>query len=60
MFMKKEPVTADNPVLHTKGILTTPHTAAETYGTYHNTGILTAQAIIDTFKGIKPANVVNN
>lgn len=57
---EKEPVTADNPLLHTKGILTTPHTAAETFGTYHNTGILTAQAIIDTFKGIKPANVVNN
>ncbi|MDR3437034.1 phosphoglycerate dehydrogenase [Telmatospirillum sp.] len=49
-----EPVSADNPLFRLKNIVTTPHTAAETYETYRNVGLHTAQSILDEFEGIDP------
>ena len=56
---ENEPVSKDDPMLHHPKILTMPHTGAETYGTYHDVGLVTAQAIIDTFENKKPANLLN-
>ncbi|MDR3438797.1 phosphoglycerate dehydrogenase [Telmatospirillum sp.] len=49
-----EPVSADNPLFRIKNIITTPHTASETYETFRNVGAHTAQAILDEFEGINP------
>jgi len=49
-----EPVSADNPLFRLKNIVTTPHTAAETYETYRAIGLHTAQAILDEFEGVNP------
>ena len=46
---KKEPVDMDNPLLKHPNFLGTPHAAGETYENYGNTGIATAQALIDVF-----------
>jgi D-3-phosphoglycerate dehydrogenase len=54
-----EPIEKSNPLLTLPNMLTMPHTGAETYETYHDIGLLTAQAIIDTFAGKKPANLLN-
>ena len=56
---EQEPVTPDNPLLKLPNMLTMPHTGGETYETYRDIGILTAQAIIDTFDGKKPLNLLN-
>ncbi len=49
-----EPVSADNPLFRLNNIVTTPHTAAETYETYRAVGLHTAQSILDEFEGVNP------
>jgi D-isomer specific 2-hydroxyacid dehydrogenase, NAD binding domain len=49
-----EPVSADNPLFKLPNIVTTPHTAAETYETYRAVGLHTAQSILDEFEGTNP------
>jgi D-3-phosphoglycerate dehydrogenase len=49
-----EPVSADNPLFLLPNIVTTPHTAAETFETYRNVGLHTAQSILDEFEGTNP------
>jgi D-3-phosphoglycerate dehydrogenase / 2-oxoglutarate reductase len=49
-----EPVSADNPLFQLPNIVTTPHTAAETYETYRTVGLHTAQSILDEFEGTNP------
>lgn len=56
---EKEPTKSTNPLFQLKNIITTPHTAAETYETYHFVGLLTAQAIVDVFQNKKPNNLLN-
>lgn len=56
---ESEPVDKANPLLALPNLLTMPHTGAETYETYHDIGLLTAQAIIDVFNGREPANLLN-
>lgn len=53
-----EPTSADNPLFQVGNVLTTPHTAAETYETYHEIGLFTAQAILDVFAGKTPQNLL--
>ena len=55
---EREPSTIDNPLFKVNNILTTPHTAAETYETYHDIGIFTAQCILDVFSGKTPQNLL--
>jgi len=49
-----EPAAVDNPLFQVSNIITTPHTAAETYETYRAVGLHTAQAILDEFEGVHP------
>ncbi|WP_248930695.1 phosphoglycerate dehydrogenase [Paenibacillus hamazuiensis] len=56
---EQEPVSKDNPLFGLSNIVTTPHTAAETYETYHKVGLATAQAILDVFDGKDPAHLLN-
>jgi D-3-phosphoglycerate dehydrogenase len=56
---EKEPLPADSRILRTQGILCTPHTGAETYGTYTAVSVCTAQAVIDVLNGGTPKNWVN-
>ncbi|TBL81963.1 phosphoglycerate dehydrogenase [Paenibacillus thalictri] len=53
-----EPVAADNPLFQNDNLVSTPHTAAETYETYHLVGLATAQAILDVFAGKDPENLL--
>jgi D-3-phosphoglycerate dehydrogenase len=53
-----EPVKAGNPLLSIDTIVTTPHTAAETYEVYRAVGRETAQAILDVFAGLTPRNLL--
>ncbi|MTT32334.1 phosphoglycerate dehydrogenase [Terrilactibacillus sp. BCM23-1] len=53
-----EPVAKDNPLFSLPNIVTTPHTAAETYQIYHDVGLLTADAVIDVLEGKIPLNIV--
>ena len=53
-----EPVKADNPLLRIDNIVTTPHTAAETYEVYRAVGLETAQAILDVLAGRTPRNLL--
>ena len=55
---EREPSDPANPLFHTAGIVTTPHTAAETYETYSSIGVLTAQAVIDALDGRTPRNLL--
>ena len=56
---EKEPITRDNPLFHFDNIITTPHTAAESYEVYHSVGLMTAQAIISVFQETTPDNLLN-
>ncbi|WP_284645489.1 phosphoglycerate dehydrogenase [Paenibacillus silviterrae] len=53
---EKEPVSADNPLFQLGNLVSTPHTAAETFETYHKVGLVTAQALLDVFAGKEPLN----
>lgn len=55
---EREPSTIDNPLFKVDNVLTTPHTAAETYETYHDIGLFTAQCILDVFAGKTPQNLL--
>ena len=56
---EQEPLPMDAPILHTPGILCTPHTGAETLETYQNISIMAAQAVIDSLGGKEPKNWIN-
>lgn len=56
---EKEPVNPSNSLFELKNIITTPHTAAETYETYYSVGLLTAEAIIALLQGRRPENILN-
>ncbi|MDR1827753.1 MAG: phosphoglycerate dehydrogenase, partial [Methylobacteriaceae bacterium] len=56
---EKEPVLKDNPLLKLDNLVTTPHTAAETYETYTLVGRITAEAVLDVLNGRSPANQLN-
>lgn len=51
-----EPPTSDNPLFSMEQYLCTPHLAAESYENWTQTGILTAQALLDVFAGREPAH----
>ena len=51
-----EPVTKDNPLFEFENYVCTPHTAAESYENYAQTGMMTAQALLDIFAGKEPRN----
>ena len=53
---EKEPVDQDNPLLGLENVLVTPHSAGQTYENYRKTGLATATAIVDVFKGREPLN----
>lgn len=55
---EQEPVRSDNPLFELKNLFATPHTAAETYDTYHSVGLETANAILDVFHGKTPRNLL--
>ncbi|SKA29888.1 phosphoglycerate dehydrogenase [Consotaella salsifontis] len=55
---QSEPTSADNPLFQLDGIVTTPHTAAETFEAYRGIGLLTARAVLDVFAGRSPANLL--
>jgi len=54
-----EPVSADNPLLKLPNFYCTPHQGAETIQTMENVGLIGARAILDTFQGKKPQNLLN-
>ncbi|WP_196260118.1 phosphoglycerate dehydrogenase [Pelagibacterium limicola] len=53
-----EPVDPGNPLLNVPGLVTTPHTAAETYETYSSIGLITARAVVDALEGRVPRNLL--
>ena len=53
---EEEPVAKNSPLLSIPNLITTPHTAAETFEVYTSIGLHTAQAVIDTFEGKIPQN----
>lgn len=55
---EKEPVSADNPLFQLDHLVSTPHTAAETFETYHKVGLVTAQALLDVFAGKEPLHLL--
>ena len=55
----QEPVRRDDPLFALPNLFATPHTAAETYDTYHNVGLATARQLLDVFAGKKPNNLLN-
>ena len=56
---EQEPVSKENPLFALPNLFATPHTAAETYDTYHNVGLATARQLLDVFAGEKPDNLLN-
>lgn len=55
---ESEPVSADNPILRIGNLITTPHTAAETFETYTRVSMINAQALLDIFEGREPQNLL--
>jgi D-3-phosphoglycerate dehydrogenase len=53
-----DPVNKNNPLLKLDNFICTPHIAAESYENYDQTGIETAQAIIDILSGKEPKNLL--
>lgn len=49
-----EPPAADNPLFSMQQYLCTPHIAAESYENWTQTGIITAQSLLDVFAGRVP------
>jgi len=56
---KKEPLTADNPLLSFSNVIVSPHVAGSTKESNERIAIAAAQAIIDTFNGKTPSNICN-
>lgn len=57
--LAQEPASSDAEILNAPNVLITPHASAETEENYSQSGILTAQAILDVFNGRNPKNLVN-
>lgn len=57
--LAQEPASPDAAILHAPNVLITPHVSAETEETFSQTGIFTAQAILDVLDGKIPNNLVN-
>ena len=55
---EREPSSAENPLFRLDRIVTTPHTAAETYETYTGIGAITATAVLDVLAGRTPKNLL--
>lgn len=55
---ESEPVTPGHPILQIGNLITTPHTAAETFETYTRVSMITAQALLDIFEGREPQNLL--
>lgn len=55
---EREPTAVDNPLFAIDRIVTTPHTAAETYETYTGIGLITATAVLDVLAGREPKNLL--
>lgn len=55
---ESEPTSAANPLFALPNIVTTPHTAAETYESYADIGAFTAQAVVDVLAGREPQNLL--
>ena len=53
-----EPLPQFSPLLHSRNIITTPHIAAATVESYHQTGIHTARSVIDFFDGKMIDNIL--
>ncbi|MFV0353248.1 MAG: phosphoglycerate dehydrogenase [Oscillospiraceae bacterium] len=53
---EEEPANTASPLFALDNFIATPHTAAETYATYENVGLLTTQALLDVFNGKTPVN----
>ncbi|PSM64378.1 phosphoglycerate dehydrogenase [Citrobacter freundii] len=53
-----EPLPQFSPLLHSRNIITTPHIAAATVESYHQTGIHTARSVIDFFDGKTIDNIL--
>jgi D-3-phosphoglycerate dehydrogenase / 2-oxoglutarate reductase len=51
-----EPTSANNPLFQIDRLVTTPHTAAETFETYTAVGEVTATAVLDVLAGRQPSN----
>ena len=55
-----EPTRADDPLFSLPNVLVFPHTAAETWETYHQVGLITAEAVVDVvMHGKEPVNWLN-
>lgn len=56
---EQEPPAADNPLLHMRNVIPTPHNAALTQESMDRMGLHAAMGIIDVLNGRKPAWAVN-
>lgn len=56
---EKEPAGADNPLFGLDNLFCMPHQGAETFQTMTNVGLVSARAIVDTFDGKIPNNLLN-
>ena len=54
-----EPAVPSMPILRAPNTMFTPHIAAETHENFSQSGILTAQAVLDALAGRVPGNLVN-
>ena len=52
----KEPFDLSNPLMGLDNFICTPHSSGQTYENYKNTGLMTAQAVLDVLDGKEPAN----
>lgn len=56
---ENEPVEKENPLLQIENFICTPHTCGDTYETYRSISLITANAILDFFRGGSPKNLLN-
>ena len=56
---EEEPLSKDARILKMPKIITLPHSGAETYKVYHDTGISTANGVLDVLEGREPQNWLN-
>ncbi|MDQ7993452.1 MAG: phosphoglycerate dehydrogenase [Propionicimonas sp.] len=54
-----EPPSKDNPLFSHPCVVASTHAGADTAQAYHRIGLATAQAIVDVFSGLRPANLAN-
>lgn len=51
-----EPFDLNSPLMELDNFICTPHASGQTYENYKNTGIMTAEAVLDVLNGREPAN----